>query len=341
MNSYKKMEASLKSLPKAELHVHIEGTVTPDMVRRKAAQHGITLPDDLFTPDGKAYNFRDFVDLVTRVYDLVAQTIRTRADFEEITYDYLKRSADEGVIYTEFIMSADHCERLGLPYGEMLAGMADAIDRARVDFDIEARMNTALVRHLPDTDLEKAVQVILANPHPYVTGIDLAGAEKESDLRSLRNYFDRIAQGGKMGVRLHAGEAVGCINVREALDVNPARIGHGVRVMEDENLVQECVRRGVVFEVCPTSNVLAGIFPSYAAHPLPEMIKAGLRVTLASDDPGLFNCTIGGEYQVARDKFGMDDQTLLQFTRTGIESAFVDEKTRQKLLQKINAFKPV
>lgn len=331
-------QRALKDIPKAELHVHIEGTVTPDMARRKAAEHGLTLPQSLFTEDGNGYAYDGFVDLVTRVYDGVADTIRSRKDFEDITYDYLKRSAAEGVIYVEFIMSPDHCERHNLPYAQMLAGMAEAMDRARTDFEIEARMNAALVRHLPEDAIARTARLIVDNPHAYVTGIDLAGVELEGDVLKYQSHFDYIAaKAPHLNIRLHAGENAGPVNMRDALLLDPKRIGHGVRVIEDEALVAEYARRGIVFEVCPTSNVLAGIYEDYSSHPLKQMVGAGLRVTLNSDDPGLFGCTIGGEYAVARDRFGFDDAALTQFTRTAIEAAFVDEPTRARLLHRLDA----
>lgn len=328
-----KLTDEVRKIPKAELHVHIEGTVTPAMAHRKAAEHGITLPDDIFDANGN-FTWTDFADCVTRVYDAVAQVVRTAKDYEDITHDYLTRCADEGAIYVELIISPDHAARMGISYKEMVDGMARGIDKARAETGIEARMNATLVRHLPDAALWKAAQDIIAYRHPYVTGLDLAGAEKPGDIPRHRPIFKHIkdATNAELGWRLHAGEAVGPGNVADALAIKARRVGHGVRVVEDAALIKEVARRGVVLEVCPTSNVLAGIYPSYAAHPLKKLMDAGVRVTLNSDDPGLFNCTIGGEYQVAKDSFGLSNKELAQTTRTALEAAFVDEPTRAKLL---------
>lgn len=323
----------VRKIPKAELHVHIEGTVTPAMAHRKAAEHGMTLPADIFDANGN-FTWKDFADCVTRVYDAVAETVRTAQDYEDITHDYLTRCADEGAIYVELIISPDHAARMGVSYKDMVDGMARGIDKARAEKGIEARMNATLVRHLPDAALWKAAKDIISYRHPYVTGLDLAGAEKSGDIPRHRPIFKHIkdATNAELGWRLHAGEAVGPNNVADALDIKARRVGHGVRVVEDAALLQEVVQRGVVLEVCPTSNVLAGIFSSYAAHPLRQLVDAGVRVTLNSDDPGLFNCSIGSEYQVAKDHFGLSDSQLAHITRTAIEAANVDDKTRTKLL---------
>lgn len=328
-----KLTDAVRRIPKAELHVHIEGTVTPAMAHRKAAEHGMTLPTDIFDAQGN-FTWKDFADCVTRVYDAVAEVVRTPQDYEDIAHDYLVRCADEGAIYVEMIISPDHAARMGISYKDMVDGIARGIDKARAETGIEARMNATLVRHLPDADLWKTAREIVAYRHPYVTGLDLAGAEKAGDIPRHRPVFKYIkdATNAELGWRMHAGEGAGAVNVKDAMFMKARRVGHGVRVVEDPALLDDIMRRGIVLEVCPTSNVLAGIFPSYSAHPLRRLIDAGVRVTLNSDDPGLFNCTIGGEYQVAKDHFGLSDSMLAEITLTAIEAAHVDEQTRAKLL---------
>jgi adenosine deaminase len=327
----------VRKIPKAEIHVHIEGTLTPAMARRKAKEHGITLPADLISEDGERFQYRDFIHCVTDVYDAVASTVRSAQDYEDITYDYLTRSAAEGCIYTELIVSSDHADMVGVGYDNMLAGITRGIDRARADTGIECRINSAMVRHFPMQQIAQVADTILNHPHKYVTGIDLAGAERAGDVLQFKPLFDKIAQGNAaLGVRLHASEGAGPVNAWDALRLNPSRLGHGVRSVEDPALVAELVKRKIVLEVCPTSNVLAGIYPDYASHPLRRLMQQGVRVTLNSDDPGLFNCTIGTEYQVAKDHFGLSNAELAQITRTAIEAAYVDEPTRAKLLAKVD-----
>ncbi len=332
-----KISDPIKRLPKAELHVHIEGTVVPAMARHKAAQHGITLPD-IFTDGQSEYSYCDFVDAVTRVYDAVASTIRTKQDYTDITYDYLKRCAAEKVIYVELIASADHATRVNLTYKDMIDGIVEGILKARAETDIEARINVALVRHLPEAELDRATENILTYRHPYIVGVDLAGAEKEGDVLRHLKYILKIKESsnGELGLKPHASEAAGPINTWHALTMEPQRIGHGVRSIEDPRLVRELARRGTVLEVALTSNDKAGIYPALKDHPLRKLYDAGVKVTLNSDDPGLFNCTISDEYQLAHDRFGFTPPELLGVTRTAVEAAFVDEKTRAKLLKRVD-----
>lgn len=332
----------MRNIAKAELHVHIEGTVTPDMARRLAQQNGITLDPDIFSADGARYQWRDFYHLVTDVYNEMARAICKQQDYEDITYDYLTRCAVEGSIYEELIIWCSQGAAVGLPYAEMVAGMAAAIDRAEADTGIIARMNTALVRHQPFEKVTQEAHIIAAHPHPYIVGLDLAGGETLGDIPQYQPLFDHIFSrfGRSLGMRLHAGEAAGPENIRAALALHPApvRLGHGVRCIEDDALVQELVARKVVLEVCPTSNVLAGIYKSYVEHPLRRLQDAGVRLCLNSDDPGLFGCSLAGEYQVAHDHFGFSEAELWRATRTALEAAFCDEITRQGLYGRLPVF---
>lgn len=332
----------VRALPKAELHVHIEGTVTPDMARQKARENNVTLDPAIFSADGTRYQWRDFFHLVTSVYDNMAQAIRTKKDYEDITHDYLIRCAAEGSIYEEIICWASQGDAVGLSYPDMVDGMAAGIDRAEKDTGIIARLNTTLVRHQPFDKVSQEAAVIASYPHPYIVGLDLAGGESAGDIPQYQPLFDMIFQrfNRPLGMRLHAGEAVGPENVWDALDLNPqpTRIGHGVRSVEDPLLLTELAASGIMLEVCPTSNVLANIYGSYADHPLPVLLRAGVKMCLNSDDPGLFGNSIGGEYQVAHDQFGLTLPQLLQMTKNAVEGCFAGDAVKARLNQKIAGY---
>ena len=311
----------------------------PAMARELAARNGITLDPALFSPDGGEYRYKNFFDLVTKVYQAVACCMKTKGDYEQVTYDYLRRCAGEDTIYVELIGCPGQCPRSGISYRDMVDGTAAGIDRARAECGIEARINMTFERHRPGAEAEKDADMILSYPHPYVVGLDIAGGEQEGDIPQFKPLFDRVQRsfGRKLGLRMHAGEGAGpADNIRAALDFGVARIGHGVRLIEDPALMKEIIARGVVLEVCPTSNIL--LMPQYggdfANHPLRRLYDAGVKVTFNSDDPGLFgaDCSIGGEYAIAHDKFGFTDDELRGVTRTAIEAAYVDETLRKRLL---------
>lgn len=343
------IDESVKKIPKAELHVHIEGTVTPQMAKTLAGRHGMILPEDIFSDDGQSFVWNDFLDCVTRVYGAAADTIRTAQDYEDVVYDYLKRSADEGCIYTELIAYPAHVRHLkekfpdnDLTYQGMIDGIVRGIDRAHNEAGIDARINVTFVRHDSEEMNRQAIDDVCAYPHSYIVGLDLAGGEQEGDIADYKDLFDEIQArfGRKLGVRAHAGEAAGPQNVHDAMDIlNVSRIGHGIRANEDVNAVKKLVGRNVVLEVCPTSNILlVKETPDFASHPLRKLKGQGVKITLNSDDPGLFGNSIGTEYQIAKDEFGFTHSELVEATKTAIEASFADPKLKSALSQEVDDY---
>ncbi|HJP23611.1 MAG TPA: adenosine deaminase [Alphaproteobacteria bacterium] len=322
-------------IPKAELHVHLEGTATPDLVRRLAKRHEMALPSKMFGPDGDFIwrNFLDFLDL----YDAAAAVIRTPEDYRDVTLDYLRRSAAEGAIYVEMMSSPDHAAQNGMSYSDHLEGIAAGIEEAREECGIEGRIIVTCVRHFgAERGLEIAQQVV-AQPHPLVVGFGMGGDEAAYPAGDFAKVFDHIAAAG-LACTVHAGEWAGPESVRQAMETLPVcRLGHGVRAIEDPGLVAEIVARGLVLEVCPGSNLATGVFPSPQAHPFNSLRRAGVAVTLNSDDPPYFATSIGHEYDFADRHFGLDESELRAVTRTALEAAFVDDGTKATLLAKVES----
>jgi adenosine deaminase len=319
-------------LPKAELHVHLEGTATPDLVRRIAARNGLEVPEGVFAaPDRFAW--RDFLDFLN-TYNLVSSVIRTGEDYRDITYEYLAGCARDGAIYVELTASIDHARLAGLSDAEHWQGIATGIDDARRDHDIEARILSVAVRNY---GVERAIEVAeltAARPHPYVVGFSLAGDEAGYPPEPYAAAY-RIAADAGLGCTVHAGEWAGAESVRGALELPVTRISHGVRAIEDPGLVRELARRKITLEVCPTSNVVLGVFGTYEEHPFLALRAAGIPLTLGSDDPPYFGASVGGEYAVARDRFGLDDSELVAITRTAVEASFAEPPLRAELLHRI------
>jgi adenosine deaminase len=316
-------------IPKAELHCHLEGSVPPVLARELAARNGLDLPAGLFADDGH-YAWRDFLSFLDS-YDRVCGVLRKSRDFGDILYSYLERTAAEGAVYVEMFCSPERPKALGIPYAEWVGALADAIDRARRDFGIEARIIAICIRHLgPERALALAQQMV-AEPHPYVVALGMGGDEGKFSPADFAPAY-RLAHNKGYGCTIHAGEVRGPESVWAAIrDLPVTRIGHGVRSIEDPALVEELARQGIALEVCPGSNVALGLYPDRNAHPLHRLIEAGVRVTLSSDDPPFFHTTLGTEY----DQAGLDDAALRKITRTAIETSFADEATKAKLLRGI------
>ncbi len=318
--------------PQAELHVHLEGTVPPELVRHIAARNGLPLPDRLLGVDGR-FRYADFIDFL-RTYDLAASVIRTRQDYRDVTFEYLCSCASGGAIYVELTASPDHAAIVGLSDGEHLEGIARGIDDARRDTGIEARILVTAVR---DLGVERAIRIAryaAGRPHPYVVGFSMAGDEAGFPAGEFAEVF-AIAAGASLGCTIHAGEWQGPESVRAALELPIARIAHGVRAVEDPELVSELAARGTVLECCPTSNVVLGVYPSYEEHPLPQLRDAGVKVTLGSDDPPYFGATIEGEYEVCTQRMGFSEDDLRDITRTAIDAAFCDDGLRTALRSRL------
>jgi adenosine deaminase len=319
-------------LPLAELHVHLEGTAPPELIRRLAARNGISVPEGVFASEDR-FAWVDFLDFL-RTYDRVATVIRTAQDYRDVTYEYLTSCARDGAIYVELIASPDHAASVGLPDAEHFGGIAQGIDDARAETAIEARILVAAIRNFGVPAAEEIARRLVEDRHEYVVGFNLAGDEAGYPPAQFARAYE-IAAGAGLGCTVHAGEHAGAESVREALTLPVTRMSHGVRAIEDPALVEELAERGIVLEACPTSNVATGVFAGYERHPLRELYEAGVKVTLGSDDPPYFGASIAGEYAVARERLGMEEGDLKTITRTAVEASFADDAVKSALLKRI------
>jgi adenosine deaminase len=324
----------MSAIPKAELHVHLEGTAPPALVSRLADRNGLPLPQRLLAPDGR-FHYGDFLDFL-RCYDLAASVMRTGRDYRDITYEYLCDCAHGGAVYVELTASPDHAALVGMSDEEHIAGIAQGIDDARRDTGIEGRILISAVRNFGVHQALRVARYAAERPHPYIVGFSMAGDEAGFPAADFAEAFAVASEAG-LGCTIHAGEWAGPESVRAALALPVTRIDHGVRAVEDAALVDELAARGIVLACCPTSNVVLGVYPSFEEHPLRQLIDAGVRVTLGSDDPPYFGATIAGEYEVASSRLGLSNHELLEITRTAIDAAFCDDELKAALHPQIQA----
>jgi adenosine deaminase len=318
-------------IPKAELHVHLEGTAPPALIARIAQRNGLPVPDGLF--DGAdRFVYSDFLDFL-RAYDDAASVIRTGEDYRDVTYEYLRSCAEQGAIYVELTASPDHAALVGLSDEEHLDGIARGIDDARAH-GIEGRILISAVRNFGVEQALRVARHAAEHPHPYVVGFSMAGDEENYPAHLFAEAY-AIASAAGLGCTMHAGEWAGPESVRAALELPITRISHGVRAIEDPALVEELARRGITLECCPTSNVVLGVYRSYEEHPLPRLADAGVRITLGSDDPPYFGASIGGEYAIAQQKLGFDEERLKAITATAVDAAFCDEGVKTALAARL------
>ncbi|HWK69055.1 MAG TPA: adenosine deaminase [Rhizobiaceae bacterium] len=316
---------------KAELHCHIEGAADPELVVRQARKYNADPTP--FIHDG-SFVWHDFSSFLA-AYDFAADLFRSEEDYVLLAEHYLSSLARDGAIYSEFFTSPDHARKAGLSPAAYTAALGEGIERAKAKTGIEARMIVTGVRHFGVESVEAAARFAARCGHPLVTGFGVAGDERQGDIEDYVRAFE-IAREAGLGITIHAGEFGGWESVAGALDhIRPSRIGHGVRAIENPDLVKRIADEGVVLECCPVSNIELGVFDSYANHPLAKLREAGCKVTLNSDDPPYFWTTLKREYDIAKEHFGLDDRMLGSITRTAIEAAFVDRKTRAALLARL------
>jgi adenosine deaminase len=327
-------------IPKAELHVHINGTISSKMLPELAERNGVTLSDAYFDPDGNA-RWVDYTDF-HEAYSAGSAAVKTPKDFADVAYDYLRRCHEEGAIYVELMASPDKSKRGGSSFDANLNGIIDGIERAKKDFGIESRIVLTAKRHRGAEDawtmLREARKSLQSDRvKHYLTGFGLAGDETQHRAIEFKTAFEFARNELGLECTVHAGEALGAAGVEEVVNNLPIkRIGHGVRAVDDPELVKEIAKKGIVLEVCPTSNVVLKFFRDFASHPMNALRAAGVKVTINSDDPSLFGTSIGREYEIAEKHFGIKPEQQLEITRTAIEAGFMDDVTRQRLLTRVD-----
>jgi adenosine deaminase len=306
----------LVALPKAHLHVHLESTLRPSTL----AALGGAAPPAVFA------GFGAFAD-----YNAAVRTcLRSAADFERVAYEFCLDSAADGVRYAEVtVTAAAHGARLGIGPAAVLDGVLSGLRAGSDEAGIEMRVLIDHSRRRPLPWAEESVR--LAADHPAaVVGFGVAGDET-APISPYRAVVDRAAAAGVHLVH-HAGETAGADSVQEALDVGRAeRIGHGIRSLEDPELVARLRDERVPLEVCPSSNVVLGLVPSLAAHPLPALVEAGLVVTLNTDIPAITGRTLSAEYAAVRDTFGCTDEDLARLAGAAVDASFAPPAAKSRL----------
>lgn len=318
-------------LKKVELHCHLEGAAPPALTLAQARKYNIDI--SAYLSEG-VYVWHDFASFL-QCYDKISEVYKTEEDYALLTETYLDELAGIGTIYSELIVSPDHGKRIGLGADAYISGVCEGIRRAKAAGGIEARLIVTGERHFGPESVVGAAEYAARAQNPLITGFNLAGEERMGRVADYSRAFD-IARDAGLGLTIHAGEVCGAFSVADALDVvHPSRIGHGVRAIEDAELVMRLADQGTVLEVCPGSNIALNVFPDFPSHPLRRLKEAGVRVTISSDDPPFFHTSLEREYDLAAGVFAFSDAEIDEMTRTGIQAAFVDEATRKALLARL------
>lgn len=322
-----------RKIPKVELHLHLEGAAPPSFIRALAARKHIDL-SGIFAPNG-GYSFRDFKDFL-RVYEAACTVLTNPQDFHDLTLAVLENSAAQGVVYTEAFLSPDFCGGGDLvAWRDFLAAIEAAAMRAETEMGITMRGCVTAIRHFGPEQSRRIMRCAQETAGAFIEGFGIAGDEKIFHFKDFAYSFD-AAREACLGLTAHAGEWGGAQSVRDALEyLHVTRLGHGVRAIEDPALVEALVARGTVLEVCPGSNLALGLYPSWQTHPIDALRRAGVKITVSTDDPPFFETSMSKEYQSLADHFEWDASMFDMLNRTALDAAFCSDTTRAALAKRL------
>ncbi len=326
-------------LPKAELHLHIEGSLEPEMMFALARRNGASLPYASVEEVRAAYNFSDlqsFLDL----YYAGAAVLQTEQDFHDLTMAYVRRALADNVRHAElFFDPQTHTER-GVPMATVFAGIAGALRQARAEHGFSSRMILCFLRHLSESEAFATLDEALPLRAEYADlwiGVGLDSGEVGNPPEKFANVFARARELG-FRVVAHAGEEGPPAYVDGALDVlKVERIDHGVRSEEDPALMQRLVKSQMPLTVCPLSNLKLCVVKNLRDHNLARLLRAGLRVTINSDDPAYFGGYMNANFLATADALALTRGELVELARNSFTAAFVTEQERQPWLDELNA----
>jgi adenosine deaminase len=324
---------SITDLPKIELHLHLEGAAPPAFIRGLAAEKSVNLTG-VFDDQGN-YKFNDFWEFL-KVYEAATAVLQTPQDFYRLTRAVLEESAASGVIYTEMFLSPDFCGGRDLSaWRDFLSAIETAAADAEKADGIVTRGIVTAVRHEgPDASRETA-RCAVETMGDFVTGWGMGGDEAVLTQADFTWAFDAAREAG-LRLTTHAGEWGGPQSIRDALDhLRVERIGHGVRAIEDPALVDRLAEDGITLEVCPGSNIALGLFPDWRSHPIERLRRAGVKVTVSTDDPPFFHTTMRREYDRLNTAFDWDEGEFLALNKIALDAAFCDDDTRAKLAKRL------
>ena len=340
----------IRKLPKAELHLHLEGTVEPATLLQLAERHPEPFEPpansrykdvseiDLTQPDAieKLYQYSYFAGFM-KAFKTVSEQMRAPEDFELVTYKMMERLRGEGVLHAEVYVSAGIIQWRGQQFEPFLEAIEVGRKHGEEDFGVSVLWIIDAVRHFGVEAVKRVVDdsIRLRKKHKSIAGIGIGGDEARGPAEQFRSIYSKAKDNG-LHLLAHAGETVGPESIWAALNIGAERIGHGLNAIADPDLVQELAERQVPVEINITSNLRTGCCRKLQDHPVRKYFDEGLMVTLNSDDPAMFGSWVANEYQLASDNFGFTDEHLRELARNSFEASFLAADEKVKLLEMVD-----
>ena len=324
---------SWQDIPKIELHLHLEGAAPPDLIRRLAREKSVDIAG-IFDEQGH-YAFDAFPDFL-QVYEAATSVLTRPEDYARLTKAVLEQSAEDGVSHTEAFLSPDFCGGGDLgAWREYLHAIRETADQAEAAYGITMRGIVTCIRHFGPYTARQIARCAAETAGDWITGFGMGGDETMGKQGDFAWSFDCAREAG-LQLTTHAGEFAGADSVRQALDdLRVVRIGHGVRAAEDPALMDRLAEAGTVLEVCPGSNIALGLYPDWRAHPIAKLRKAGVKVTVSTDDPPFFRTSMTREYRALEKAFGWDESDFAALAGTALDAAFCDAALKDRLRDRL------
>lgn len=335
MNATDDLDDLIARLPKAELHLHIEGTLEPDMVFALAERNGIELPYASADELSRLYDFRDLQSFLDLYYQATA-VLQTEQDFFDLTWAYLERCRADNVVHTEIFFDPQSHTGRDVPFPVVIEGIDRALQQGERDLDITSRLIMCFLRHLPAED----ALATWKSAAPYLDRIDGVGLDSSERDFPPRLFAEAFALAREAGLKTvaHAGEEGPPAYIREALELlEVSRIDHGVRITEDPELLADVAKRQIPLTVCPLSNTRLKVYPAMAEHPILSLLEQGVLVTVNSDDPAYFGGYVNDNYRALLRALAPSARQLVQLAGNGFRASFLDQADKDAWIEKVEA----
>lgn len=327
------MDDFIAALPKAELHLHIEGTLEPELAFQLADKNQVSLPFATVAEMRAAYDFQDLQSFLDLYYASIS-VVCTEEDFHDLTLAYLKKAASQNVRHTEIFFDPQSHTARDIPMETVLNGITSALEQGEKELGVSSRLILCFLRHLSADSAWETLQQALPFREQFI-GVGLDSSEVGHPPSKFVKVFEEARRNG-LHIVCHAGEEGPPEYITEALDLLHAeRIDHGVRCVEDPALVERLAAEQIPLTVCPLSNVRLCVYPDMSQHPLKRMLEAGLRVTVNSDDPPYFGGYVNENFTAVQQALDLSRQELIQLARNSFTSAFLSDAEQQKLLSEL------
>jgi len=324
--------AFVRSLPKAELHLHLEGAVEPSTLLEIQQSHGLT---SSLTDVQKLYQYSDFGGFLISFRD-ITEHLKAPTDYELITYRLMERLKTENVLHAEVYISVGVCLYRKQDFDAIFEGLERGRERGERDFGISLLWMSDAVRHFGSAEAQKVAEFAVRYRDRNVVGFGIGGDEKRAGPELFREVYNYCAENG-LRLTAHAGETAGPESIWGAMNLRVERIGHGLTASQDADLMQELAERQVPIEVCVTSNVKTGVCPNLTDHPVRRYFDEGLMVTINTDDPAMFETSLSKEYQLLQENFSFSDDHLRELARNSFEAAFLPAEKKLEFLNMLDA----